>query len=318
MCAEANYMTLQDMTIDGGTNTNGGGPSLGSNICAEHITYNNVDIVGYFPDISIGLDYASNCPGRGAFFHWNGGVDGSPGMPARLCSASSGWSAGEPIWSHSVNNITIEGITFYTQTVSYAGACAPDNNSHLEFIRLENPVDDFTLRNSVFLPGSDAGSGYIFANGVGGDNRMTIVGNYFADNNGSKWIGAGGLECDYVFAYNTFDPAGDDGGDTLCSSGTWVGNLGPSAAYAGCSGTHTKNVWQTTDSCGTDTFTTGSLGVDSSTGHLQAGSLAIDAGETPGASDLCTDSAYLNALDIDALARPVGSVCDAGADEYGN
>jgi len=312
MCAMANHMTIENMTINAGTNTNGGGAALGSQICAENVTYNNVDILGYFPDISIGLDYPGYCPGRGAFFHWNGGVDGSPGMPARLCSASSGWDAGEPIWSHGITNMTIEGVTFNTQTVSYAGVCADPNNSHLEFIRIDQGSDDFTLRNSVFKPGSDAGSGYIFGNGVGGTNRGVIVGNYFADNNGGTWIQAGGAECDWTIAYNTF--SGDDGPSMNCTAFPWVGNVGPASSYPGCAGTHTKNVWGGTGSCGTDTFTTGSLGVDA-TGHLTAGSIAIDAGETPGASDLCTDPAYLNSRDIDGDVRPNGSVCDAGADE---
>ena len=44
-----------------------------------------------------------------------------------------------------------------------------------------------------------------------------------------------------------------------------------------------------------------------------SGSVVIDAGETPGASDYCTGD--LGSVDRDDNPRPVGSRCDSGAFE---
>ena len=57
------------------------------------------------------------------------------------------------------------------------------------------------------------------------------------------------------------------------------------------------------------------LGITATTGKLEAGSVLIDAGETPGASDHCTDASSVNSLDFEDTVRPQGSVCDAGWDE---
>lgn len=303
-CAEANHMTLEDVTINAGTNQN---RAVGSLIVADDVTYRNVDVLGDFPDI-----YINDGGNGGNRFHWDGGTWGNPNPPARGCGAN-GFAGGEPVWVDGADDVTIESVTFNKQTVLLTGACAPPNNGHLEFLRLEDNTDNFTLRNNIYMPGSDSGSGYIFMS-VNTNNNMKIIGNLFADNGGSTWAQVSN-PCDWTIAYNTFDPSGDDGAVFACDTITWVGNLGPASAYPGCFGTHTKNVWGGSGSCGTDTFvgTTG-LGVDSS-GHLQAGSLAIDAGEANTASDLCTSISGLDSLDFEGDTRPQGAACDAGADE---
>jgi hypothetical protein len=184
--------------------------------------------------------------------------------------------------------------------------CGSDNVPHLEFVRLESNSDNFTLRNNIYMPGSEAGSGYIFVNNGTTDN-VRIIGNYFADNAASTWIQAGDSPCNWTIAYNTF--SGDEGEVLGCNAITWIGNLGPPNSYPGCSGTHIENVWQTTGSCGTDNFTTGSLGIGL-IGRLLAGSIAIDAAGAVQCLSL-TDG-----VDIDG--RPRIGTCDAGADEFGN
>lgn len=291
LCANAAHLTLENVTAD--TNDNNGA-SAGSLIAAPDVTFNNVRLVGNWPDTYVDPDAHR--------FHWNGGVYGDADPPERPCLLS----VGEVVWVEGADNVTVENVTFNKQTVEDCGV----DTTHLEMVRLENDTNDFTLRNNTYSAGTDAGSGYLFMSVATNDN-LHIVGNYFPDLVGSYWMQA---DCasGWVFAYNTFEePAAINGSCGI----VWAGNLGNAASYPGCSGTHTKNVWGGSGSCGTDTFVgASSLGVDS-TGHLDAGSPAIDAGETPGASDLCTDAAYVDSVDRDGTVRPQGSVCDAGADE---
>jgi hypothetical protein len=298
-CADATHMTLENVTIDAGSND---GAAPGSLINADDVTYRNVDILGDWPDLYMGNDAAG---GGGNRFHWDGGTWGDASPPPRNCSTPHG----EIIWDDGVTGVTIEGVTFNKQTtvVGAGPYCGSDNVPHLEFVRLEANSDNFTLRNNVYMPGSEAGSGYIFVNNGTTDN-VKIVGNYFADNDSPNyWIQAGDSPCNWTIAYNTF--SGNDGAYLGCNAITWIGNLGPANSYPGCSGTHIDNVWQTTGSCGSDDFTTGSLGVGTG-GHLQAGSIAIDAAGTSQCQSLT------GGVDIDG--RPRTGACDAGTDEFGN
>jgi chitodextrinase len=298
-CADATHMTLEDVTIDAGSND---GAAPGSLINADDVTYRNVDILGDWPDLYLGNDATG---GGGNRFHWDGGTWGDANPPPRDCSTPHG----EIIWDDGVTGVTIEGVTFNKQTTAVGAGpyCGADNVPHLEFVRLEPNSDNFTLRNNVYMPGSEAGSGYIFVNNATTDN-VKIIGNYFADNDSPNyWIQAGDSPCNWTIAYNTF--SGNDGAYLGCTAITWIGNLGPANSYPGCSGTHIENVWQTAGSCGTDSFTSGSLGVGA-VGHLQAGSIAIDAAGTTQCQSL-TDG-----VDIDG--RPRTGTCDAGADEFGN
>ena len=312
-CADGNRMTLRDVTLDAGSED---GSAPGSKIAANNVTYENVDILGDYPDISVGdISAPSACSPSdcGANFTWDGGVYGDVNPPKRGCGADPG-SNGEPVWIYSPG-VTLNGVTFNKQwgevEITSGGTCADDDNPHLEFVRLEEAANNFTWSNNRYLPGSDAGSGYLFASvNVTG---LKIIGNYFADNAGISWMQAGSITPS-IIAYNTF--SGDDG-VSMAGTSTWVGNYGPQA-QGGCGSHKIKNVWGgTSGACGTDTFVGGtSLGVTAATGAISAGAPAVDAAETPGASDYCTNPAFVNSIDFDGDTRPFGSVCDAGADEY--
>jgi hypothetical protein len=194
--------------------------------------------------------------------------------------------------------------------------CEPGGEPHLENIRLEGAITGLTISNNWFVGGSDVGSGHIFSAST--VTSLKLINNFIESPDASFWaqFNGSGLAADggTMFLYNTWT-----GTTGLQNGGSnaflWAGNLGTANAYPGCSGTHTKNVWGTTGTCGTDTFVGGtSLDIDA-TGHLGASSPAIDAAETPGASDACTDAATVNSLDRESTVRPQGSVCDAGSDE---
>jgi hypothetical protein len=59
------------------------------------------------------------------------------------------------------------------------------------------------------------------------------------------------------------------------------------------------------------------LGFVSSTDlHITSSSPAVNSGETPGASDIATDTSIMGTTgDIDGDPRCIDAVCDAGADE---
>ena len=284
-CSEAAHMVLQDVTIDANAED---GMSAGSWITGTgtNVTYRDVDIVGEHPDLLV----------EGSGFTWDGGTWADPGPFERVC----GGSYGEIIWiQNSADNTLINGVTFNPQTTDVS--CAPDN-PHVEYSRWESGSNNITFSNNIYKPGADAGSGYHFAS-VSGTTGIRLIGNYYADNAGTTWAQIPNSTVDLV-AYNTFS-----GDDSFAGTVTkWVGNLGPQQGV--CSGTHVKNVWSGTGTCGSDTFVGAtSLGVNSTTGALSAGSPAINAAESPRGDCPLTDR--------DGDARPTGGAnCDAGADEY--
>jgi hypothetical protein len=293
MCAGGDHLFLRDVTVD--TNTLYGTEAIGSFITGTNITYKNVDLLGEHPDMTV----------SGSGFTWDGGTYADPGPHEKLC----GRSYGETVWvQNGADDVRINGIQFNPQTTDLS--CQP-LNPHVEAFRIESGSNNITLSNNTYMPGWEAGSGYIFYS-VTDTTNFRVIGNYFADNDASTWAQVPGSNPIDLVAYNTF--SGDDG----MSGGatTWVGNLGPNPQGV-CSGTHIKNVWGGSGSCGSDTFVgSTSLGIDAN-GHLQAGSPAINAAETPGASDYCTDASTVASIDFDGGARPQGSACDAGADEFG-
>jgi hypothetical protein len=295
-CANADFMTLENVTIDALNNQN---VSSGSQINASNVTYHNVNIFGDY--VSISIDGPNFTWQHGS--HGQDGIDGKP----RTCE----FSAGEPVWIFAAN-ATLDDIRFNPKKIQPGGVnnyCGADVTPHLETIRTESGAINTTIKNSWFVAGSDAGSGHIFTST--GAPGLKLINNVFEPVNGSYSIQAASSACDWTVAYNTFE----QGVVLGCqSSSTWVGNLGVS--FPGCEGTHTKNVWQDTGTCGTDTFIgSQSLGIGSG-GHLIDGSPAIDAAETAGATDYCTHS--LGALDFEGEIRPSGAACDAGADEFGS
>jgi hypothetical protein len=301
-CAKAANLTLENITLDAGDN-HGTANDARIWVGATNVTFRNVDMWAEFPSLLI----------REGTFTWDGGSHGEDGVtpPALGCPAPG---AGQPITIEGVDNVTLNGIRFNLKLTDETG-CAPGDEPHLENIRIEGDADNVTISNNWFTEGSDVGSGHIYVSGGGaGVNNLKIINNTFEPLGGSYWIQATTNECDWTVAYNTFV---EEGGLFGCTAMTWLGNLGVSAAYPGCSGTHTKNVWGTTGSCGTDTFVGGTSLDLTADGHLGGSSPAIDAAETPGVSDACTDSAIVNSRDRDGDLRPVNSVCDAGSDEYG-
>jgi hypothetical protein len=307
-CAQAAYMTLENMVLDSSTvldansairiwNDNSDGQTPFYN--AHHVTLRHVDLWGNYPNMQV---LASD-------FTWQGGSHGQDGVLYPLICAGGS----EPVWlADGADRTVIDGVRFNPKRTDQSGSCDP----HIETIRFQGDVDDVTIKNSWFVAGSDAGSGHIFTGAGTTANRAKFINNIFEPLNGSATSQASGT-CDWVFEYNTFLQGGlfDDG-----CSGTnnqlWVGNV--ATTTPSCGGTHIKNVWQgssnTTACGGADKIVTG-LGLTAN-GRIQAGSSALDAGEVPGASDYCT-GADIGGRDFEGTVRPQGAACDAGADELG-
>ena len=74
-------------------------------------------------------------------------------LPACATAASDN----EPLWINA-DGATVDGVAF---GVFDAGDCGASGPFHLEDIRIQG-ASDFTLLNSTFSAGSDAGSGHIF------------------------------------------------------------------------------------------------------------------------------------------------------------
>jgi hypothetical protein len=313
-CADGDFLWLQDITLDADTH---GGSAIGTYVVAKNVTYKNVDILGDYPDNSIGSGFnGAGCTGCDADnFTWDGGTYGDASPPGREC-VSAGVAHGEPNEIYSPG-VTIKNITFNKQYVlletTHGGPCAVGDNGHLEFIRLESGASNLSVVNNRFLCGSDSGSGFIFSSVNPAGSGLKIIGNFFCNNAGSTWSQIPSLACGAVVAHNTFfidtetDPSLWDTGPGGCDP-TWTGNLGNPQGCGG--GTHTKNVWSGSGSCGTDTYTgVGSLGLGiDTTGHTAGGSVGVNAGPT---------SSALSSVDFDGDARPLGAAFDAGADEVG-
>ena len=298
-CANAKNMTLENVTLDGGTNA---GVSSGSQINATNVTYKNVNLYGDYVNITV----------NGAYFSWIGGSHGQDGIDGakRRCDQP----AGEPVWIWA-SNVTIDGIRFNPKKIQAGVAgpsCGTDNTPHLEMIRLESGASNFTLKNSWFVDGSDVGSGHIFTS-VSAPG-VKLINNVFGTLNGTYNIQAASSACDWTFLYNTFLQGVSLG---CTSSAIVVGNL----AYQqiACNANNRKNVWQGTNNgtaCNGNDKTFSNLGIGTA-GQLSSTSPAIDAAETDSASDYCTGT-LVGARDRLGTTRPQGAACDAGAFEYQN
>ncbi|MDA0180879.1 hypothetical protein OJ997_11290 [Solirubrobacter phytolaccae] len=145
---------------------------------------------------------AVNAPG----FKWLGGEIGEDddGLPRTTCSEGGG----EPLWLFDeADGAVIDGVVFrkrliqQTPTPDLPGCGENDGLPHLESIRLED-TDDVTVRNSVFKPGSDAGSGHLFSSKV--PDRLTLIGNTFGRVRGSYSMQVPAAPDNWTVLRNTF------------------------------------------------------------------------------------------------------------------
>ena len=238
----------------------------------------------------------------------------------------------EPIDIFNASNALIDSVEFYN--ISFTPDPDVNKNPHLEMIRIDRGSTTTTIRNSYFHNNNENTSTIFFTQtpGTTAPSGLNIINNRFGSpGNGSTTLGLNSLvPCTKVLiAYNTF-LGGTNG--VSCSSPSevrWIGNLGSHQMW-NCVGVFSYNVWQdsATSKCGsTETvvagarFGTDMLGLGGPDGfRLMAGSPAIDKAETPGASTICspsTSSILSVVADTYGDSRPVGSRCDAGADEFG-
>jgi len=303
LCNQAANFWLENVTLDS-QNTYGQASALrnwsqfgdGGNECggcdAHDMTLKNVDIWGDYPNIFL---EATN-------FHWLGGSwrQDDTVMPPLDCQGG-----GEPVNVHAHATGTIlDGLRINPANIAASPTCDP----HVEAIRLQNS-DNVTISNNWFH-GGEWGSGYIFTGAGASPNNIKIINNIFEPSDSPNLACQCTTGSNWLIAYNTWMESATV---TPMTGVTTVGNFG---FNIGCGSTAIKNVWKGSGSCGTDTFIGSASEGWNSSGHLQTGSPAIDAAETPSASDKCTDSASVNSRDIDNNIRPNGSVCDAGADEF--
>ena len=211
----------------------------------------------------------------------------------------------EPVEIDGGTNIVIDGVRFARQDHGDTGTdgCPPNDNFHLEIIRLQDAVRGFTLRNSYFEPGNRANTAVIFNTYMGGiSTDIAVLNKFFGGTEGVGAFQVGGpggtSDCkDQLIAYNTFEQGYGAWQCTSYDNVRFVGNLGWRQGFGDCTGEFDENVWQDThvlQCAGTDTwvpgarFQLGDLALGKSLAPT-AGSPAIDAAETPGDGDVCTE-----------------------------
>jgi len=306
LTTNGSWLTLKNFNIPTGSNHARGWFNNASNI-----TLDNVDVTGPWANVKI-------TGGNGVT--WKNSGLGNPGNTTkRLCAQGDG----EPMELSNVNNLLLSNIDFYPFQPELGNpACGPDSNMHLETIRVWDGVSNWRLERSRFYRGDGSGSARVFFSKISGadPSNVTFANNWFGSSSGtvSIYLTANSPCNNFVFAYNAWEQGFVD----QCSpknSLILVGNTGTEPNYLPCMGTvNTRNlwVWNAAGSCGTDQWildpgnSLNALKYDSDGYHLQAGSPAINAGE----STLCAQ--YTGGVDIDG--RPRSGTCDAGPDEFGN
>lgn len=297
------YLTIRDITVPTGSNHARGWFNTGSNVTLE-----NVDVTGPWANVKIT---------GGTNVTWKDSGLGTPGNTVRrLCATGDG----EPMELSNVTDLLLSNIDFYPFQPELGNpVCGPDNNMHLETIRVWDGVNGWRLERSRFHRGDGSGSARVFFSKISGADpaNITFANNWFGDSAGtvSIYLTANSPCNNYVFAYNHWEEGFVDD----CSPKTslkMVGNTGTQPSYLPCMGTvNIRNlwVWSSAGTCGTDQWM-----IDSANSiaalkyapdgyHLEPNSAAIDAGDKAECMTLT------RGVDIDG--QPRTGVCDAGPDE---
>jgi hypothetical protein len=218
VCAMGNFMWLENVTIDSGSF---GNQSASAKVRGGNITFLNVDLWGDHPALTV--------DGAGSFT-WRNGSHGKDGFipPPMTCSMS----IGEPT-TLAAPNVTFDNIRFNVKKIQVGAGptCGSDNTPHLENIRIESAGRDFSLLNSRFVAGSDAGSGHIFSSTS--PPGLRVENTIFEPVNGSYAIQMyNTTSTGWVFRNNRFDQGAiiPPGTPTVC------GNTGivPTSWTASC------------------------------------------------------------------------------------
>lgn len=311
--------------IDVGTNDN-----EGMFISADHLTVDGCSVEGTLANVRIN---GSNIVWRNAYLGVENGVGGPRNCETNLPFEVVG------VGGVGMDTLLVQDVVFWPSTVDETAGC-PTPPPHVETIRLDSrgnggTVHDITLDRVYLVEGDESNTSAIFITKVFEEGVSTPVDPYniviqnsiigTTNANYGLYAHSGVAECiGWEFSYNTFAQTSFFDGCNTTEDITWTGNIGPRASFDECWGTYVQNVWQhefDSSNCGAtdewvsgNSFSTDSLGLDANW-HLEAGSPAINEGETPGASDVCTGA--LGSVDIDGDTRPFGGSgnCDAGADE---
>ena len=304
------FFTLSNVTVDVGTDKQAGWKDTASNV-----TLSNVRLHGAF--VTVDIYRAGNV-------RWLGGELGTAGQTGgkRVCGQDA-----QPVQIGEADHITFSGVRFHPQDADLTPSPCSVNGQHLEMIRIDGGASFITVRDSTFDSGDNSNTASIFITEPGGSidpHDLTFENNFFGTNEavvGTFQVHANVSPCvNFTFAYNTFLKTPGAFGCTSAVNTRWIGNVGPFPPGPTCFGTYDSNVWQDPirDKCGTDKWVDGPrlqtnrLGLGGPDGfHLQAGSPAIDSGDTSG---YCIT--MLRSRDHDGGRRHVGTRCDAGADEY--
>jgi hypothetical protein len=305
-----------------------------------NVTVDNIDVTGDTPLVQT---FGRNNTWR------NGRIEGARPRP---CSPN----ADEPfiiqdgdalLSSPTITNTVIDNMVFAPVKGHLAGAggcpLTPEPDAfHAEQIRVGRGVNGLVIRNSTFEPClngngyNGCGSGHIFlTHQSDGDPAAHLPRNVTLRNNVFMGSQGGVLHTSthttasvgWRLEYNTMknEPIINNANVTGI---VMVGNLGPRPQDCTAGFTFVKNLWQGASGpgsgCGSDTVYLGdSYGLDVAAAGLDGtfvpkpGSRAINAAETPAASDVCTDPALLDSRDHAGKTRPIGAACDAGAYEVG-
>jgi hypothetical protein len=340
--SKASTVTYIGESVDGVTFT--GAINSENKVQLEDLTIVNDD-VGFIPWLPAASDQAlRNVRMEGDYvqlnvydvdnFSWVGGrlgdFDGT--LQWRPCTPVS---AGLPFTISGGSNALVEGLTFSEmQMTAGQGGCT---DPHWEMLRVQDGTAGVTIRRNIFLANTTNTAVMLFSNtGGSAPTGMKIVRNIIDGSNPNTIFENSGPCLNWVIAYNTIidDSLGSWGtcsgsnfagtkfvgnisghptfGDPSCADVQWVADFRQSPSDGRCTtGDDSGNNWVTGD-----TYNTDAVGLTAD-GHLSGSSPALDAGETVGASDVCTDPAIMGDLgDIDGDPLPTSGDCDAGADEY--